>query len=269
MEKAMTVEERIRRAEEIYNRRNAGDYLYNRKEKRKKSSFTKKMIKKIVLCFAIYGIFYTISNKEYIMSEEFQSKIQELISQNEVLEKYYENIKEYIENNLLRKEDEHNLENNEIMETEKKEELKETESEKENEETDLNIGGSDEEKTQEEMDVDEIKKKISFINPISGTITSTFGWRTPTTKTVPKYHTGLDIAAKSGTIIKSATDGKIILKSSKGDFGNHYKIEIDDVIIIYAHCSKLYLDEGNEVKQGQEIAEVGSTGNSTRGSSPF
>ena len=51
--------------------------------------------------------------------------------------------------------------------------------------------------------------------------------------------------------------------SSYGDYGKHYRIQNDDVTIIYAHCSKLYLKEGDYVTQGQEIAEVGSTGNST------
>ena len=114
-----------------------------------------------------------------------------------------------------------------------------------------------------EIDADKIKSSISFINPIEGRITSTFGWRNPTVSTVPKYHTGLDIAAVSGTVIKSATDGKVIMASSKGDYGNHYQIQINDVIIIYAHCQKLYLKEGDSVVQGQEIGEVGSTGNST------
>ena len=53
------------------------------------------------------------------------------------------------------------------------------------------------------------------------------------------------------------------MASSTGDYGNHYQIQIDDVIIVYAHCKKLYLKEGDTVKQGQNIAEVGSTGNST------
>lgn len=51
--------------------------------------------------------------------------------------------------------------------------------------------------------------------------------------------------------------------SNYGDYGKHYRIQNDDVAIIYAHCSKLYLNEGDYVTQGQEIAEVGSTGNST------
>ena len=53
------------------------------------------------------------------------------------------------------------------------------------------------------------------------------------------------------------------MASSEGDYGNHYKIQIDDIILVYAHCSKLYFNEGDSVSQGQEIAEVGTTGNST------
>lgn len=45
--------------------------------------------------------------------------------------------------------------------------------------------------------------------------------------------------------------------------GNHLNIKINDIIIIYAHCNKLYVKQGENVTQGQEIAEVGSTGNST------
>ncbi len=135
------------------------------------------------------------------------------------------------------------------------------------------IGGAEENKienteeirelSQMEQDALDIKNSISFINPIEGTITSKFGWRNPTTSTVPKYHTGLDIANVSGTKIKSATDGEAILVSSKGDYGNHLKIQINDVTIIYAHCKTIYAKQGDQIKQGQEIAKVGSTGNST------
>lgn len=45
--------------------------------------------------------------------------------------------------------------------------------------------------------------------------------------------------------------------------GNHLKIQIKDVIVIYAHCKKLNVSQGEHLVQGQEIAEVGSTGNST------
>ena len=46
--------------------------------------------------------------------------------------------------------------------------------------------------------------------------------------------------------------------------GKHLKIQIGEVSIIYAHCNQLYVKQGDKIVQGQEIAEVGSTGNSTR-----
>ena len=107
------------------------------------------------------------------------------------------------------------------------------------------------------------KENISIIKPINGTISSRYGLRNPTTVTVPKNHTGIDLAETTGTKIVSATDGTVILNSSKGDYGNHLKIQNGDATFIYAHCSKLYVEVGDKVSQGETIAAVGSTGNST------
>lgn len=275
MEKAMSVEEKIRRAEEIYNRRNGNSYIYSSSipKEKKGPSLMHRMIKQIIVCFMIYGVFYIVTNREYFLSEEFQTKVQEVASQNETLSNTYHYIMGYIQKYFDQNEEasRSTQEENKLEETPTNEttEITETTSEQNLENNDENIGGStedilEEEKTQEQKDVEDIKKITNFITPVQGTISSTFGWRTPTTATVPKYHTGLDIAAEAGTIIKSATNGTVILVSSEGDYGNHYKIQINDIIIIYAHCSKLYLKEGDTVFQGQEIAEVGSTGNSTR-----
>lgn len=271
----MSVEEKIRRAEEIYNRRNGNSYIYSSSipKEKKGPSLMHRMIKQIIVCFMIYGVFYIVTNREYFLSEEFQTKVQEVASQNETLSNTYHYIMGYIQKYFDQNEEasRSTQEENKLEETPTNEttEITETTSEQNLENNDENIGGStedilEEEKTQEQKDVEDIKKITNFITPVQGTISSTFGWRTPTTATVPKYHTGLDIAAEAGTIIKSATNGTVILVSSEGDYGNHYKIQINDIIIIYAHCSKLYLKEGDTVFQGQEIAEVGSTGNSTR-----
>ena len=289
MEKTMSVEEKIRRAEEIYNKRNGNNYSYRYNMKEKKSpSLMRRMIKQIIMCFIIYGVFYVVSNREYFLSSEFQDRVEQVASKNEILENGYIWIKGYLDKYI--KSDEIKDETNEESKDDNKQTPGEENGEGTEEQTssiqveevvetnknsDSNIGGASEEiaesteKSQEEKDAEEIKNTISFITPVDGTISSTFGWRTPTTSTVPKYHTGLDIAATTGTVIKSATDGKVILVSSQGDYGMHYKIQINDVIIIYAHCSKLYLNEGDELKQGQSIAEVGSTGNSTRATFAF
>ncbi len=285
MEKAMTVEERIRRAEERYNRRNGGYTRTQVREKEndnKKRKVVRKMITQIIVCLLIYVVFYAITNKEYVFSEEFRNEAKATIESLKINEAYT-NIKSYFEKNILKnKETEQEPEpeqekNEENSEEQKQENNQGTETNTAKVDTSENVGGAEEEQptennsedeeldeaSQMKKDAEDIKKSISFINPIKGTITSTFGWRNPTTSTVPKYHTGLDIATTEGTVIKSATDGKVVLASSEGDYGNHYKIQIDDVIIIYAHCKTLYLKQGDIVKQGQEIAEVGTTGNST------
>lgn len=99
------------------------------------------------------------------------------------------------------------------------------------------------------------------VKPISGTITSRFGNR----ESIRSHaHTGLDIAAPKGTPIKAAASGKVIWSGYKGSYGNLVKIDSGNgVVAYYGHCSKLYAKVGQQVKAGDVIAAVGSTGNST------
>lgn len=57
--------------------------------------------------------------------------------------------------------------------------------------------------------------------------------------------------------------GIVELVSSEGDYGKHIKIRCNNITTLYAHCSKIYVKEGQIVAQGERIAAVGSTGNST------
>ena len=99
---------------------------------------------------------------------------------------------------------------------------------------------------------------ISLIKPISGTITSRYGGRWGS------VHTGLDIATSSGTSIKAAAGGTVSYAGWKGSYGNLVVISHGNGIqTYYAHCSSLLVSAGQSVSQGQVIARVGSTGNST------
>ena len=100
---------------------------------------------------------------------------------------------------------------------------------------------------------------ISLIRPISGVITSRFGYRSS------GLHTGLDIAAPTGTQIKAVADGVVTYSgTSSTGYGKYIVISHGNgVQTYYCHCSALYLEAGAEVAQGQVIAAVGSTGNST------
>lgn len=102
---------------------------------------------------------------------------------------------------------------------------------------------------------------ISLIRPVSGTITSRFGSRSSMRVS---SHTGLDIATAKGTPIVAAASGTVTFSGYKGSFGNMIVISHgNNVQTYYAHCTKLYARAGQKVSQGQTIATVGSTGNST------
>ena len=269
MERVMTVEERIRRAEEIYERRKRNEGLTvvqekeDKKEKNEKKDIKllKKMLIQLLVCICIYLVIYTVQNKQYIFSEDFINKINEIISYDIDFKKLYEDSRNFIMGKFSKENESQNenQENNEVNATETTE-------------TNNGIGGAVEESeqveetqnlSQEEQDILNVKNTASFIKPVEGTISSIYGYRETATGTVPKDHTGTDIAAITGTKIKSATDGQVVLASEEGDYGKHIKVQIGEVSIIYAHCNTLYVKEGDMVTQGQEIGEVGSTGNST------
>ena len=113
--------------------------------------------------------------------------------------------------------------------------------------------------------LDSFKDKTNFniINPLQNSVvTSRFGTRN-STEIVSANHKGIDLGATTGTSIISAMDGTVIEASSKGDYGIHLKIQNNDVVVVYAHCSELLVKEGDKVNQGMEIAKVGSTGKAT------
>lgn len=112
-------------------------------------------------------------------------------------------------------------------------------------------------------DAKHIKENYEMTVPVIGTITSEFGVRNSTNPIVSKYHSGLDIAANTGTQILAALDGKIIEVGNDTYLGKYFKIQKEDIIMVYAHCSKIFVKKGDNVKKGSLIAYVGNTGNST------
>lgn len=100
--------------------------------------------------------------------------------------------------------------------------------------------------------------------PTSGRITDQFGYRKdPFTRRI-KYHEGIDIGADSGTQIKAAASGKVILAEYTSGTGRTVKISHGrGLTTLYGHASKLLVKEGQLVKKGDVIAKVGSSGRST------
>ena len=322
MERTVSQEERIRRAEEIYNRRRIANGVrvssssVNRVEKKKVSLF-KKMIMQLVICSVIYIIFYLIKNTNYIFSDDVINKTKEFLNYDINFGYIGQQITSFLEENFngfnifnSSQEDNssdgtngmvsnevtsneisneqsatNNVQENNIDQNANQENIIEGNTVKENntaENVEVNsnnkdnanevvggIGGASEEEnseeenlSQSEKDIKYLKENYSFIVPVTGTVTSPYGER-EATEVVSANHKGIDIGANEGTAIYASMEGTVKVSSEEGEYGKHIDIVNGDVLTRYAHCSKLLVKEGDKVKQGDKIAEVGSTGNST------
>ena len=104
--------------------------------------------------------------------------------------------------------------------------------------------------------------------PQSYTITSWFGYRADPFTGEIDYHSGTDIGAPGGTPILAAADGTVTIANGidswGGGYGYYIKVRHNDTYeTLYAHCSSICVVAGQEVKQGEVIGYVGTTGNST------
>ncbi len=284
MERTISQEERIRRAEEIYHRRKIANGIrvssgnVNRSEKKKISLF-KKMLMQLAICAVIYIIFYLIKNTNYIFSEDVINKTKEFLAYDINFGNIQKQVTEFINNNKdkwsflgIGEEQTNSVVTNEVQNSNNIDENSTVENETTN--TAGGIGGAitneiveeaekePEKKSQSELDIEYLKEKYSFILPVTGTVTSRYGKREET-EVVSANHQGIDIGANEGTPIYASMEGTVEVASEEGEYGKHIDIKNRDVLTRYAHCSKLLVKEGQKVKQGDKIAEVGSTGNST------
>ncbi|MEX0269402.1 peptidoglycan DD-metalloendopeptidase family protein [Leptolyngbyaceae cyanobacterium UHCC 1019] len=98
-----------------------------------------------------------------------------------------------------------------------------------------------------------------FVWPTKGVLTSGFGWRWG------RMHKGIDIAGPVGTPVVAAADGVVVTAGwNSGGYG--YLVEIqhpDGSLTLYAHNNRVLVQTGQQIAQGQQIAEMGSTGYST------
>lgn len=244
----LTEQEKIQRAEEIYYRRNGINYRAERQQTSRESK--SHFVRNFLLIILILGAGFAYSNKEILTSPEFKEQVKAFLNTKI-------NIKDIFSLEQIKQENKTSETPNEEQQTIPPSTEQLTENMQAKVENQENI----EPKTLEpEVPIIE---KFEVIWPHKGEITSNFGERESTDSRVTGNHTGIDIAGNLGDKIISAIDGKVIEVSEEGMLGKHIKIENEKIITVYAHCNNIYVKEGEEIKQGQEIGEVGSTGNST------
>lgn len=226
MERVMTVEEKIRRAEEIYQKRRQGEARPVAKvtvNDKKDIKLLKKMVIQILICVAIYLIVYALQNNQSVFSEDFINKANEVLSYDTNFMELYEMVKNQVIT-FMKPEEQQNQEQESGTDTL-------VESENDIEANNEAIGGAEgiaeepkvENLSEEEQIIQNVKNTTSFIKPIEGVISSRYGQRDTATGNVPKNHTGTDMAANLGTKIKSATDGEVVLASEEGDYRQAFK----------------------------------------------
>ena len=303
MEKTISPEERIKRAEEIYYRRRTknGDIRMPssqvmEKTENRQFSLYKKMILQILICILIYLIFSLIKDANYLFSEEVISRAKEFLNTDinfsaisEQIGKFWqenqekfsffkqEEKKEETENEMQNQESE-NKNEQKANEQITNEENKQTEN-KLNEASQNNLVGIGGEVTNKEevvetssqssvqktqMQIDAEYIKKNFNMQLPVKGGITSGYgKREPTEIVSENHQGIDIGVVVGTTVVAAMEGKVSLVSKEGGYGTHVKIVNKDITTIYAHCSKILVKEGETIKKGQKIALSGNTGNTT------
>lgn len=266
MERVLNDNEKIRKAEEIYYRRNSN--ILPKNSVKKTNKLKEKVMLNILILLNIAIIIFCVQNKDFVFTQEFLRELNKyninissmvLNFVNSFIEENNEKSKapeEYI-NSSEKSENNFNIINENSIETELI--VENTENNDSNVSTE-NISSMSE----MEIDIMNLKAAYSFIMPVENAIlTSNFGSRVSDNPNVNGYHTGTDFAAEHGEDIKASMQGIVTEVSNDGNYGKHFKIRCNNVTTVYAHCSKIYIQEGQIVAQGQVVGAVGSTGNST------
>ena len=286
MERTLSQEERIRRAEEIYYRRKLNNsdvrmpssQVRDKTEKRQFSLY-RKMAIQILLCVLIYLVFSLIKEANYLFSENVISKTKEFLSQDINFVVISSRVNEFWQNNkdkfsIFTNNEEQNVNNEHNTNVEninQNTENNTSQNEQANNET-TGIGGAsstennqvDEntKKSQMEIDAEYIKKNFELQLPVKAKVTSAYGKR-ESDEIVSADHSGIDLGVVVGTTVLAAMEGTVTVVSNEGEYGTHVKIVNKDVTTIYAHCSKILVKKGAKIKKGQKIALSGNTGNTT------
>ena len=94
--------------------------------------------------------------------------------------------------------------------------------------------------------------------PLKGVLYGRYGVRSG------RRHDGIDVSAPEGSVIGAAAPGKVIYAGEQAGYGSIVILRHEGgLVTLYAHCSKLLVEDGDVVKAGQAIARVGQTGRSS------
>ena len=105
---------------------------------------------------------------------------------------------------------------------------------------------------------------LETVTPVMGTLWSEYGYRDHPIDGMHKFHNGVDLGAGQGEAIGAFAAGTVEYIGENDIYGLYLQIDHGNGIkSFYAHCSKLCVGQGQLVKAGEKVAEVGETGSAT------
>jgi murein DD-endopeptidase MepM/ murein hydrolase activator NlpD len=106
--------------------------------------------------------------------------------------------------------------------------------------------------------------RVPSLLPVPGLIGGGFGWRRDPFTGAKQFHRGVDLSAPPGTPVFAPADGIVLAADREGGYGNVLTISHGDGMVTrYGHLSAFKAKAGQEVRRGDTIALVGSSGRST------
>lgn len=105
---------------------------------------------------------------------------------------------------------------------------------------------------------------FDYCTPVSGAVSSAFGYREHPTEGEERFHYGVDLAADIGTDIVCFADGTVTATGESSSYGKYCIVSHKNgYTTLYAHCDRILTSSGAAVRQGETIAKVGETGMAT------
>lgn len=223
------------------------------KKEKKKDAFSVVMVTQIIVCAVLLAIMFIFCRGDSVTGKSIRAQYEKLMKRDFSSEDYkevYSAVSSFIKGE--------NAEKN-----------KDSAYGKTDENKSVPMGGndihSDNLSVLEGISFEKYSISSKYIKPLDDyTISSPFGYRADPIAGGNGIHTGIDLASGAGNKIKASNSGKVVKAEYSDGYGNYVLLAHDDGInTLYAHCSELKCSVGDIVKQGETIALVGSTGNST------
>ena len=105
---------------------------------------------------------------------------------------------------------------------------------------------------------------FDYCTPVSAPISSPFGYREHPLQGEERFHYGVDLAAESGADVACFAGGQVRVVGESSSYGKYCIVDHENGYrTLYAHCARITVSSGTEVRRGETIAEVGETGMAT------